>query len=150
MFQPLRLLVVAILIWTPTCALAGPAEDASAAIDRWAATYTANDADAITKLYASDALLHGTSSPALNKGSVEIRKYFDALPGSGNKVTIGERNMVALGDTSAVGVGFYEFVSIQNGKPVLRPARFTMVVEKRGSDWMIIHHHSSALPAARP
>src|SRR5258708_12777481 len=103
MFQPIRLLVVATLIWTPTCALAGPAEDASAAIDRWAATYTANDADAITKLYASDALLHGTSSPTLNKGSIEIRKHFDALPAIGNKVSIADRTLSSLGQTPPLG-----------------------------------------------
>jgi uncharacterized protein (TIGR02246 family) len=142
-------LVVVLLVLAPGKALAGPAEDASAVIDSWAATYTANDADAITKLYTPDALLHGTSSPTLNKGSAEIRKYFGGLPGSGNKVTIGERHMVALGDAAAFGVGFYEFVSIQNGNPVSRPARFTMIFVKRGADWLIAHHHSSAIPAPR-
>jgi uncharacterized protein (TIGR02246 family) len=145
-----RALLIVLIALAPAGAFAGPAEDASALIDRWAATYTANDADAITALYAPDALLHGTSSPTLNKGSGEIRKYFGALPGSGNKVTIGERHMVALGDGAAMGVGFYEFVSMQNGQPVARPARFTMVVVKRGADWVIAHHHSSALPAPRP
>lgn len=144
-----RVLIAVLLMLAPAGAFAGPAEEASAIIDRWAATYTANDADAITKLYAPDALLHGTSSPTLNKGSAEIRKYFGGLPGSGNKVTIGERHLVALGDDAALGVGFYEFVSIQNGKPVPRPARFTMIVVKRGADWLIAHHHSSALPAPR-
>ena len=144
----LALLLLA-LVLLPTSVLAGPAEDASAIIERWAATYNANDADAITKLYTSDALLHGTSSPTLNKGRAEIRKYFGALPGSGGKVTIGERNVITLDDAAVFAVGFYEFASIQNGSPVSRPARFTMIFVKQGGDWFIAHHHSSALPAPR-
>jgi len=144
-----RVLIVVLLALAPAKAFADPTEDASAVIDRWAATYNANDADAITKLYTPDALLHGTSSPTLNQGSAEIRKYFGVLPGSGSKVTIGERHMVALGDTAAFGAGFYEFVSMQNGSPISRPARFTMIIVKRGADWLIVHHHSSALPPPR-
>jgi uncharacterized protein (TIGR02246 family) len=144
-----RVLVVVLLACVPAPAFAGPAEEAGAVIDRWAATYNANDVDAIVKLYAPDALLHGTSSPTLNEGSAAIRSYFAVLAGSDNKVTIRERHMVALGDAAAFGVGFYEFVSIQNGQPVPRPSRFTMIVVKRGADWLIIHHHSSALPLPR-
>jgi uncharacterized protein (TIGR02246 family) len=144
-----RVLIIVLLVLAPARAFAGPTEDASAVIDRWAATYNANDVDAIVKLYTPDALLHGTSSPTLNEGSAAIRGYFAGIAGSGNKVTIGERHMVALGDAAAFGVGFYEFVAIQNGKPVPRPARFTMIVVKRGADWLIVHHHSSALPPPR-
>src|SRR5258707_11780945 len=112
-----------------------------------AAAYNANDADAAVKLYAPDGLLHGTSSPTLNAGTSAISEYFKALPGSGNSVTIGDRHMVALGDAAAMGVGFYEFKS---GQGAIRPPRFTFVVVKRGADWLIAHHHSSVLPAARP
>jgi ketosteroid isomerase-like protein len=41
-------------------ASAGPAEDAGAVVDRWAAAFNANDAEAVAKLYALDALLFGT------------------------------------------------------------------------------------------
>jgi uncharacterized protein (TIGR02246 family) len=144
-----RVLVLLLLALVPTLLFAGPSEDASAVIDRWATTYDANDADAITALYTPDALVHGTSSPTLNKGSAEIRKYFGVLPGSGNRVTLGERHVVALGDAAAFAVGFYEFVSMQNGGPVSRPARFTTIFVKHGDDWLIAHHHSSALPPPR-
>ena len=83
----MRVILVMLLALGPTSAFAGPAEEASATIDRWAAAYTANDIDAIVKLYASDALLHGTSSPTLNAGTAAIHSYFGRLPGSGNKGT---------------------------------------------------------------
>jgi hypothetical protein len=40
-----------------THAVAGPAEDAGAVLDRWAAAYNANDAEALLKLYGPDATL---------------------------------------------------------------------------------------------
>jgi hypothetical protein len=52
-----------------------------------------------------------------------------------------------LGESAVMGVGFYEVRAAQ-GAP--RPARFTFVVVKRGTDRLIAHHHSSALPQARP
>ena len=62
----LKIIFAALLMSWPLHALAGPAEDASAAIDRWAAAFSANDANALVKLYTSDALLHGIASPKLH------------------------------------------------------------------------------------
>jgi hypothetical protein len=76
------------LIVSATAALAGPAEDASAVVDRWAAAFTANDAEAVVKLYAPDAILLGTVSPQIADSTAAIRDYFSRLPGSGNKVAI--------------------------------------------------------------
>jgi hypothetical protein len=39
--------------------------------------------------------------------------------------------------------GFYEFTRMQEGKPVPFPARYTMLITKRGGEWRIMHHHSS-------
>ena len=103
----------------PSKTIAGPAEDASAAIDRWVAAYSSNDIEALVRAYAPDAILQGTSEPQINVGSDALRKYFRGLPGSGNKVTIQERRMVVLSDTVVMGFGFYTFRN---------PARFSFVV----------------------
>ena len=67
MLRVVQYLSVGLLVLLPAQALAGgPAEEASAVIDRWAAAVNANDADAVVKLYAPDGLLHGTSRPTLN------------------------------------------------------------------------------------
>jgi uncharacterized protein (TIGR02246 family) len=145
---PLKVIFSALLIMWPAHAFAGPAEDASAVIDRWAAAVGANDPNTAAKLYTPDALLHGISSTKLYTGREAIRGYFRTAPESGKKVTIGERNMVVLADTAVMGVGFYQFDLFQNGIRVPRSARFTFVVVKRGADWLIAHHHSSALPPA--
>jgi uncharacterized protein (TIGR02246 family) len=138
--------MLVLLALPSTIALGGPAEDANAIVDRWAAAFTANDAEAVVKLYAPDAILLGTASPIIAEGTAPISDYFKGLPGSGNKVVIGERRTVVLGDGAVLTTGFYEFTPIREGKPAPIPARFTMIVVKRGSDWLIAHHHSSRRP----
>lgn len=131
-----------------TAATAGPAEEANVLIDRWSATYSANDRDALVDLYAPDAILLGTTSPVMSEGTEGIRKYFQDLPGSGRKNAIVERRTIVLGDSLVVGTGFYNFArAAENDTP--RPSRFTMVVARRDGRWMIVHHHSSPLSATR-
>ena len=60
-------------------AIAGPADDANAAIDRWSAAYTANDPGVVAKNYWPDAILLGTNSPTLSEGAEAIEKYFTDL-----------------------------------------------------------------------
>jgi uncharacterized protein (TIGR02246 family) len=148
MMRLIQVLSVGLLMLLPANTFAGPAEEASAVIDRWVDGMSANDADAVAKLYTSDALLHGASSPKLFTGSEAIREYFRTASESGNRVTIGERHMVVLADAAVMGVGFYQFNLLQNGIRVPRSARFTFIMVKRGSDWLIAHHHSSTLPPA--
>lgn len=139
---------VGLLILLPANASAGPAEDASTIIDQWADGLSANNADTVLKLYTSDALLHGISSPKLYTGRDAIREYLKIAPESGNKVAIGERQMVVLADATVMGVGFYQVSVLQDGIRVPRSARFTFILVKRGSDWLIAHQHSSTLPPA--
>lgn len=137
-----RLLSIALLVVAPVVAVAGPAEDANAVIDRWSATYSANDRDALVGLYTPDAILLGTTSPIVSKGADGLRTYFEALPGSGRKNAITERYTIVLNDDAVVGTGFYTFTrAADNDTP--RPSRFTMLVVKRDGKWMIAHHHSS-------
>jgi uncharacterized protein (TIGR02246 family) len=75
-----RIASAAWLVLTPLVALAGPAEDANAVVERWSAAYSSNDPDAIAKLYTSDAVLLGTVSPILSEGTEAIVKYFTPSP----------------------------------------------------------------------
>lgn len=121
---------------------AGPSEDASALVDQWSATYSANDRDALVKLYAPDALLFGTTEKMPVRGSEGVRQYFVALDKGGRKNSIEEKNVFVLSDDAVVVAGFYDFArQDQDYKP--RPSRFTMLVVKRNGKWVIQHHHSS-------
>jgi uncharacterized protein (TIGR02246 family) len=137
-------LVLAILVvMLPTGGMAGPAEDANAAVDRWSAAYSGNDPDMVAKAYWPDAVLLGTVSPIMSEGTEAIRTYFSPLKNSGNKNAIGERRTFVLSDNAVVVAGFYAFTRMVEGKPVPAPSRFTMLLTKRGDEWAITHHHSS-------
>jgi uncharacterized protein (TIGR02246 family) len=99
-------LVLLSILTLPLIAIAGPGEEANAVIDRWSAAYSANDPDAVAKIYRPDAILLGTVSPVLSQGTDAIRAYFSNLKGSGNKNAIGERHTMVLNDNAAVVTGF--------------------------------------------
>lgn len=140
-----RFVFVVLVLVSSAAAIAGPSEDANAAIDRWSAAYNANDPDAVVDSYWPDAILLGTVSPVISIGADAIRQYFTALKlkGSGNKNAIQERHTIVIDDSAVLVTGFYEFTRMTTGSPVLAPSRFTMLVTKRGGEWRIAHHHSS-------
>ena len=138
-----QFLFVALLVMTPLTAIAGPSEDANAAIDRWSAAYSTNDPEIVVQNYWPDAIVLGTVSPVMSEGTEAIRTYFSPLKGSGNKNAIGERRTIVLDDNAVVVTGFYLFTRMVDGKPVPGPSRFTMLLTKRNGEWRIAHHHSS-------
>jgi hypothetical protein len=133
-------LLAALALW-PATMMAGPAEDGAGAIDRWVAAYNANDLDALMNAYAPDAILQGTSEPQINIGTAALRQYFKRLPAGGSRVSIQDRRMVVINDTTVLWLGFYSF---RGG-----PARFSFLVVNRGGEWLIQHHHSSSIPKGR-
>lgn len=142
----LRLLLIAFFAFIPTQVLSGPAEDAAGVFPRWKAAYDANDNVAVAKLYALDAILHGTRSRDLTIGREAITKYFTVVVGTGNKVEFREHELKVLNDATILVVGFNDFMRNKDGALTPEPARFTMVLTKQGSDWLIAHHHSSLRP----
>ena len=132
-----------LLVLLPIMAVAGPGEDANAVVDRWSAAYTSSDPEAVTRNYWPDAILLGTVSPIISEGQEAILKYFAQIKGSGNKNAIQERHPIPIDDSAVLITGFYEFTRTQDGKPVPAPSRYTMLITKRGTEWRIMHHHSS-------
>jgi uncharacterized protein (TIGR02246 family) len=141
-----RSLIFLVLFFVPATAFASAGDDANEVVNRWATAFNANDAEGILRFYAPDAIVLGTASPIIADQPELIRDYFKSLPGSGNKVAIGDHRIVVLSNEAVLVTGFYEFTPMREGKPVPVPARFTMVVVKRGPDWLILHHHSSRRP----
>jgi uncharacterized protein (TIGR02246 family) len=146
----IALSVVVSLLVAPCIALAGPAEDADAVLDKWAAAYSANDPDAVLKLYTPDAIFLGTVSPIIATTPDARRAYFARLPGSGNKTKFTERRTMVLSDKVVLTSGFYDFTIMRDGKANEAQNRYTMVVVKQANgEWLIAHHHSSNKPKPR-
>jgi uncharacterized protein (TIGR02246 family) len=141
-----RVLLVALLAMAPAQVFAGPEEEADALFARWKAAYDANDNVALAKLYATDAMLHGTRSRDLTLGREAITQYFTVVVGTGNKVEFVEKQLRVIDPATILVAGFNGFMRNREGKLVPEPARFTMVLAKESNDWVIAHHHSSLRP----
>lgn len=145
------LLLVAMLNTAlPAAALTPPQanEEIAAAVAKWTTIFVDDNPDAILALYDDAGVLWGTLSPTLLVGKPAIRGYFErafkALPG--HKVVFGEQVIRVYGDT-AINSGYYTFSFVRDGQPQSIPARFSFVYRKRDGNWMIVDHHSSAMPA---
>jgi uncharacterized protein (TIGR02246 family) len=128
-------------------ASAGPKEDVAAATIKWAQTLGQNDPDKVVLLYATDGVLWGTLSPTVRADRAALRDYFvtafKVLPGL--KVTFGEQLIRVYGNT-AVYTGDYTFSYSKDGETKMLPARYSFTFVKEGENWMIVDHHSSAMP----
>jgi uncharacterized protein (TIGR02246 family) len=142
-----RFLAVLLVLAAPAQAMAGPGEDAGALFTKWKAAYDANDNVAVAKLYAPDAILHGTRSRTLTIGREAITNYFKIVVGTGNKVQFVEQELRVINPTTVLAVGFNDFLRNKDGTLTPEPARFTMLLVKQGDEWLIAHHHSSLRPA---
>lgn len=144
---PALLLILATVV-TALPAAADTRQDVDAATAQWIDAFNRRDVDAITALYATDAVFLGTSSPVLRDRPFLVRDYFDGLarlpPDARQR--LGEHLVQIFGDV-AVSSGFYTLTRTEAGRPVESRARFTFVYQRREGRWLIVTHHSSALPA---
>ena len=126
---------------------AGPKEDVAADTQAWIDGMNSHDAERVVVLYDPEAVLWGTRSPTLRDSPTTVRDYFKILstvPPS-YKVVLNEQRIRVYGDV-AINTGAYTFSEIRDDKPVVRPARFSFVFVNRNGRWMIVDHHSSAVP----
>ena len=128
---------------------AGPKEDVAAATLAWGQALGEDDPDKVLPFYSDDAVLWGTLSPTVRADRSALREYFvsafKALPGL--KVAFGEQHVRVYGD-AAVNTGYYTFSYVKEGETKTWPARYSFTYVKKGERWLIVDHHSSAMPAA--
>ena len=134
--------------WPVWAAIAGPQEEVAAATANWASVFGDNNPDAILPLYAKDAVLWGTLSPTVRNDPGAIKAYFagafNVLPKA--TVKFGDQLIRVYGST-AVNTGYYTFSYVKDGESKSIPARYSLTFVKDGDKWLIVDHHSSAMPA---
>jgi uncharacterized protein (TIGR02246 family) len=128
--------------------LADARGDVEAATARWIDAFNRKSIDDIVKLYAPDAVFLGTSSPVIRDTPALVREYFQSLAtlGPDARNAVGEHRVQIYGDI-AINSGYYTLTRTVDGKTTRSPARFSFVYQKRGGTWLIVSHHSSAMPA---
>jgi uncharacterized protein (TIGR02246 family) len=137
-----------ILLSLSPLASAGPKEDVASAAASWAAALGEDEPDKVLPLYSDDAVLWGTLSPTVRASRAALKDYFvgafKALPGL--KVTFGD-HLIRVYGTTAVNTGYYTFSYTKDGEPKSLPARYSFTYVKNGDRWLVVDHHSSAMPS---
>jgi uncharacterized protein (TIGR02246 family) len=149
--RPGKALAVALAgcsFWAASLAFADAREEVAAATKHRAQTLRHNDPDKIARLYAADSVLWGTLSPTVRADPAALRDYFvtafRVLPDL--EVAFGEQLIRVYGN-AAVNTGYYTFSYRKGGETRTLPARYSFTFVKFGDDWVIVDHHSSAMPA---
>jgi uncharacterized protein (TIGR02246 family) len=148
----LLLLVTAlVLLGIAAPGAAEPKEEVAAATQAWIEAMNSRDSERVVALYDPEAVLWGTVSPTLRDTPATIADYFNALRTlpPDYKVVLGEQRIRLYGDL-AINSGTYTFFGPArdpDGKPASRPARFSFVYRHRDGRWLIVDHHSSAVPS---
>ena len=141
------LLTVIVLSLAPG-ASAGPNEDVAAAAASWATALGTDDPEKVLPFYSENAVLWGTLSPTVRASRAALNDYFvgafKALPGL--KVLFGDQLIRVYGGT-AVNTGYYTFSYTKDGETKSLPARYSFTYVKGGDRWLIVDHHSSAMPS---
>ena len=137
-------LVLATPAFSQTQAACTPATEPqiAALFDRWNDSLRTLDPDKVVANYAADGVLLPTVSNQPRTNPAEIRDYFVKFLKSGPQGKIDTR-VIKIGCNVAQDVGTYTF-RFKDGKTV--HARYTYVYEWTGGQWLIAHHHSSAMP----
>ena len=129
-------------------ASAGPKEDGSAAMSEWGRALSEDDPDKVLPLYAEEAVLWGTLSPMVRADRAALRDYFvtafRVLPGL--KVTFGDQLIRVYGN-AAINTSYYTFSYSKDGEVKTLSARYSFTYVNNGERWLIVDHHSSAMPA---
>jgi len=137
-----------ILLSLAPAAAAGPKEDVAVATLAWGRAPGEDDPDKVLPLYSEDAVLWGTLSPTVRADRAALRDYFvtafKVLPGL--KVAFGDQLIRVYGD-AAVNTGYYTFSYVKDGEPKSLPARYSFTYVKSAEQWLIVDHHSSAMPS---
>jgi uncharacterized protein (TIGR02246 family) len=148
----MRLFILLLALTTGTVSplvAASSAEDVGAATKAWADAFNSREPDRVLALYEVDAVLWGTVSPTLRNTPAARREYFSNMPQRPNqRVTIGEQHVRVYGNV-AVNSGTYTFENKQDGQVTTNAARFSFTFVLKNGRWMIVDHHSSAVPAPR-
>ncbi len=129
-------------------AAAGPREEAMAVIDRWVQAFSASDVDAITNLYAPDALFMGTGSRTAVTNPAGVRQYFEQalLTQRPRSAKVLESTVLVASNTVVIVNGLDVTYATRDGKTLENPGRFTFVVANRAGTWQIVHFHRSTVP----
>lgn len=121
-------------------------EKVAALFKLWNDALATGEAAKVADRYAPDAVLLPTQSNRVRRTRDQIIDYFRHFLEAKPSGSIKESTITVLGPTAAVDAGVYVFGLTREGKKQQIEARYTFVHELRDGKWLIVNHHSSAMP----
>ncbi|HCT77100.1 MAG TPA: DUF4440 domain-containing protein [Micromonosporaceae bacterium] len=112
----------------------------------WDAALATGDPQKVADRYAADAVLLPTVSNQVRTDRNGIVDYFQHFLEAKPRGTIITSVVSVLDPDTAVDTGTYRFALVKDGKQQQVDARYTFVYELRSGRWLIVNHHSSAMP----
>ncbi|MGW6444171.1 SgcJ/EcaC family oxidoreductase [Lentzea sp. NPDC055074] len=112
----------------------------------WNASLATGDAQKVADRYAPNAVLLPTVSNQVRSTRAEIVDYFEHFLQARPSGTILDSHVAVLDADDAIDAGTYRFALTREGRPATVDARYTFVYEKIDGKWLIVNHHSSAMP----
>jgi uncharacterized protein (TIGR02246 family) len=142
----LLLIASAHLAAQPTPAPAARATPADA-LQAWVEAFNSRDAQRIVASYAPTAVFWGTTAKTIATTPAQVWDYFkDAGQRPATRVTIESSHLRLFGDVAVVS-GAYTFADVKGGdRTNVRPARYSIVLQRIDGAWLIVDHHSSRVP----
>lgn len=146
----LLIAITSLVVSTNVYSMAGKSNDCTSVtvsqisqlFERWNGSLQTLKPKEVVKNYAKDAVLLPTVSNTPRTNHELIEDYFVMFLKKNPSGVIDERT-VRIGCNTASDVGIYTFTL--NGKDKVR-ARYSFNYEFINGDWLITHHHSSAMP----
>lgn len=124
-------------------------EEVSALFDEWNAALATGDPEVVAARYAPDAVLLPTVSDEVRDTPELIESYFTEFLAQSPVGTIDQSAVRVFDDGVAKDVGVYTFaLTGDDGATQQVQARYSFVYELVDGEWLIAHHHSSAMPEA--
>jgi uncharacterized protein (TIGR02246 family) len=113
---------------------------------QWNAALATGDPQKVADLYAPNAVLLPTVSNQIRTDRAGIVDYFTEFLKKAPRGVITQSVVDVLDADDAINTGTYTFTLTVDGKKKMVPARYTFVYELVGGKWLIVNHHSSAMP----
>ncbi|MEV8435998.1 SgcJ/EcaC family oxidoreductase [Actinosynnema sp. NPDC051121] len=110
----------------------------------WNRALATGDPQQVADLYAPNGVLLPTLSDNVRSDRAEIVDYFEHFLVNEPSGEILESHVAVLGPDTAIDSGVYRFTLAANGTRV--DARYTFAYERVDGKWLIVNHHSSAMP----
>ena len=117
-------------------------ENITQLFNNWNQALQTGDPKQVASLYHPEAVLLPTVSNQVRHNHAEIEDYFVHFLAKGPQGTLDEQNIRIFGDL-AINSGVYTFRFNDDSQV---QARYTFVYRQQADGWLIIEHHSSAMP----